>query len=364
MKRLFPLVPLLLGATLFAAADSAAAPDVRVPAKEAYDIDSAADVDHAISTTFGPRQPPMDTRALTAAWKGIVADGTRPPIKIIFDTDIGTDIDDAIALAFALRRPELEICAIATSRGEVRQRAAIVSRLLQVMGRPDIPYAPGSPKLISGAVMRDKPVNQYPFAGPAGDRPAPACDDAQQLFRQIIQANWGEVWLVVTGPMTNAARLIRDHPDLAAGLKGIACMGGEPTRARPETNIKNDPEAAEIVCRSGLLKFAGTYDVTVRLLMPKPDIDRLRQAGTPLARALVKLVGLWRTQQPLKPGPVVFDLSPIVWLFAPELFSTVPQGLKVDSHAIMTPSDAPPCAVSTDINAVAVHRLLMDTLTR
>jgi len=336
-----------------------------LPPKQPYDVENAADVDRTIATTLAPRRPPIDLPPITTAWKAIVADSTRPPIKVIFDTDIGTDIDDAIALAFALGRPELKVCAVTTSRGEVGQRAAIVSRLLQVTGRTDVLFAPGSPKRIDGSVLRDKPVDQFPFAGAESDRPRPACVEAQELFRRVIEANRGEVWLVVVGPMTNAAILIRDHPELAAGLKGIACMGGEPTRASVETNIGNDPAAAEIVCRSGLLKFAGTDDVTRRLLVPLPDINRLRATDTPLARALVELHRLWRIQQNTKPGPVGFDVCPLAWLFAPELFTTVAQGWTVDARGITAPSSsAPPIAVSSDMNVVAVHRLLMDTLTR
>lgn len=334
-----------------------------VPAKAAWDLETESDVEQAVVRTFGPRQPPVDTAMIATAWKDIVKDVTRPPVKIIFDTDIGTDIDDAIALAFALRRPELEVCAVTTSRGEVVQRAAIVSRLLQVMGRTEVPFAAGSPTMLDGGVAPDRPVNQFPFAGAAGDRPAPAAADAQVLFRRVIEANPGEVWLVVAGPMTNAARLIRDQPEVAAGLKGIVCMGGEPTRPYVETNIRNDPAAAALVCRSGLLKFAGTYDVTVRLLMPKPDLDRLGRSESPLARALCSLSVLWRVDRAMKPGPVVFDIAPLLWLFAPELMTTRAQGLAVDPDGVMTPTaEAPACAVTTEINHVAAHRLLLDTL--
>jgi inosine-uridine nucleoside N-ribohydrolase len=334
------------------------------PAKQSYDIDHAADVERTLAETLGPRRPPIDLPAITTAWQAIVADTTRPPIKIIFDTDIGTDIDDAIALSFALRRPEVKVCAITTSRGEVQQRAAIVSRLLQVLRRTEVPFAPGSPKLIDGRTLRDKPVDQFPFAGPENDRPRAACADAQELFRRVIEANRGEVWLVVVGPMTNAAILIRDHPEVARELKGIVCMGGEPLRGSVETNIGNDPAAAALVCRSGLLKFAGTDDVTRWLLLPRPDIERLRNTDTPLARSLVELHRLWRIQQNTKPGPVVFDVNPVIWLFAPELYTTVSHGLAVDAKGLMTVADAaPPCALSTGMNVVAVHRLLMDTLT-
>jgi purine nucleosidase len=333
-------------------------------------LSTAAEVDDAVARTFGPRKPPVPMDVIGAAWKGIVASAARPPVKIIYDTDIGTDVDDAIALAFGLLRPELDFRAIITSRSEVRRRAAIVSRMLQIMGRTEIPFAAGSPLMFNGAVMRDKEVNQYPFAGPENDRPAPATEDAQELLHKVIKENWGEIWLVVVGTMVNPAILIRDHPKIAAGLKGIVCMGGEPTRPFAETNIKHDPEAAALVCRSGLLKFVGTYDVTVRMLFPKPSVDRLAAAKNPAAKAVLDLIRIWKGHHAHKPGPVVFDMCPLVWLFAPEMFSTAAMGLSVEvappeRRAIMTPaSDAPPCEVTTDANTVAIHRLLMDTLTR
>lgn len=332
-------------------------------------ISTAQDVNEAIQNTFGSRVPPVPMDVIGGAWKEIVQSATRAPAKVIIDTDIGTDVDDAFALVFGLMRPELDIRAIVTSRSEVKQRAAIVSRILQVMGRADIPFAAGSPLTFNGTAMRDKPVNQFPFAGPEHDRPAPR-EDAQALLCQVIEENWGEVWLVVMGTMVNAAILIRDHPEVAAGLKGIVCMGGEPTRPYPETNIKHDPEAAELVCRSGLLKYLGSYDVTVRLLVPKPSIDRLRATNTPAARAISELVRLWHSYHYAKPGPVIFDMCPLVWLFAPEMFTTRSMGLKVETapaerRAVMSfCPDAPPCEVTTDMNAPAIHRLLMDTLTR
>jgi len=334
------------------------------------------DVDRAMEVTFVPRKPPMNIEPLRAAWRAIVtdaanrapekpvADTTRPPVKIIYDTDIGTDVDDAIALAFALRRPEIQVLAVTTSRKEVHQRAAIVSRLLQVMGRTDVPYAPGSPVLFDGTVSREtKPVNQFPFAGSEDDRPKPACDDAQELFRQVIEANPGEVWLVIVGPFTNAAILLRDHPDVATKLKGMVCMGGDLSRPQNETNIDNDRSAAPSVYASGLLKFDGTDDVTMRILVPKQDIEHLRAADTPTSRALLELIGYWKkTTAYSKPGPVLFDICPVVWLFRPDLFTTTETGIVVQGAKTFASEAAPPCAASTDVDAVAVRRLMIDTL--
>ena len=64
--------------------------------------------------------------------------------KIIIDTDIGDDIDDALAIAFAVLRPELEVEAITTVYGPTDLRLEIVSKLLHVLGRDDIPIAAGA----------------------------------------------------------------------------------------------------------------------------------------------------------------------------------------------------------------------------
>lgn len=325
-------------------------------------IRSEADVDRLIADSVGPRHPGLQVGALGAAWKSVVRDGGRPPVKVIIDTDIGTDIDDAIAVAFALRRPDLQVCGITTSRLYVEQRAAIVSRMLAALGRPDVPFAPGAAVLFDGSTHRDKPVDQYPFAGPPADRPK-AMGDAQQLFASVIRRNWGQVWLVVLGPMTNAAVLIRDHPEIARGLAGISCMGGDLIRRAAETNIGNDPAAAAFVCRSGYLKFMGTDEVTMRLLITGTDVDRLRAMDSAAARTLLPLMALWRASATGKPGPVAFDVCPLAWLIAPDLFTTRFGGVAVSPHGITTDSAAaPPCAISTDMNVVGVHRLLMDSL--
>lgn len=338
---------------------------VHAAEKSLAGVSSAEDVDRALSADFVRRHPGMDTPPLAAAWKQLVMDATRAPTRLIFDTDIGTDIDDVLALVFALRRPELEVCAITTSRGEVSQRAAIVSRLLQVLGRTDVPFAPGSPTRLDGSTLRDKPVDQFPFAGSEADRPRAACAEAQELLRRVIVAHPGEVWLVIVGPMTNAAILIRDRPELARKLKGIVCMGGAPGHPYAETNIGNDAPAAALVCRSGLLKFAGTNDVTMRLLLPAGDIQRLEQANTPATRAMLELISLWRASAPGKPGPVLFDVCPLLWLIEPRLLPTTQIGLTVSEHGHTSlSSSAPPCAVSTDLELLTAHRLVMDTLAR
>lgn len=296
------------------------------------------------------------------------------PIKIIIDTDIATDVDDAIAIAFALRRPELDVKAITTVHGPVQKRAEILARLLAVAGRADVPYATGR-ALPQGPLSEerrrkilDEVPNQHPFVRAGEPLPPPTCATADELLERAIEENAGDIWLVAIGAMTNAAALIRERPDLAAKLKGIACMAGDPHTHRPEWNVVCDPEAAREVFRSGLVRFMGTFDITRQVVMGDASLDRLRTAGTPLANAMLELIGLWQPLQKHKAHPVVYDVCPLAWLFAPQHFGVEPMPVDVvltegPQRGCTIPAAAGPAlGVSNAIDSAAVLEMLMTTL--
>ncbi len=60
-------------------------------------------------------------------------------IPIIFDTNIGTDVDDALALVLAVNSQELNVLAVTTVDGDVQLRGRIARKLLNLLGRKDIP---------------------------------------------------------------------------------------------------------------------------------------------------------------------------------------------------------------------------------
>ena len=63
--------------------------------------------------------------------------------RIILDTDIGTDIDDAFAIALLANWPEVEIEAVTTVWADAHLRARMARKLLDTLGRRDIPVAVG-----------------------------------------------------------------------------------------------------------------------------------------------------------------------------------------------------------------------------
>lgn len=83
-------------------------------------------------------------------------------IKIIIDTDIGDDADDALAICLALKSEELEVMGITTVFRNTAARAQIAVRLLQLMGRTDIPvYAGIGHPLVAEADVETVPIQLW-----------------------------------------------------------------------------------------------------------------------------------------------------------------------------------------------------------
>ncbi|HUW56701.1 MAG TPA: nucleoside hydrolase [Planctomycetota bacterium] len=247
------------------------------------------------------------------------------PQKIIIDTDIGDDIDDAIAVSFAVRRPELEVVGITTCHGPTDRRCRMLAKQLSLLGVEDIPFAPGPHLPLAptggGKWAEDAPL-EYDFVGDDEPVRPPASDDAVEFLYELICRHAGEVILVTIGPLTNIGVLFREHPDAADKLPLIAMMAGNYPQRRREYNMWRDPEASKVVLATKTPKFLGTYDVTRRVVMGDAEIQALRASRDPACQGLLRQIELWWPHKGGKTGPVVYDMSPIVWCFDRSFFTT------------------------------------------
>ncbi|WP_421745455.1 nucleoside hydrolase [Bifidobacterium jacchi] len=104
-----------------------------------------------------------------------------------------------------------------------------------------------------------------------------------------------DVTVVATGPLTDIDAAIRQAPDIAANLK-LVIMGGSLTQEGNcydlvcETNIFQDPEAANRVFRSGVDVTMVGLDVTHQCLMTREDAESWRATGTRRGAFLADMV--------------------------------------------------------------------------
>jgi purine nucleosidase/pyrimidine-specific ribonucleoside hydrolase len=270
--------------------------------------------------------------------------------KIIIDTDIGDDVDDALAIAFAMLRPELDVRAITTVYGPTSMRAQIVAQLLAAgqkqFARNDLPPVAAGESIPLSPLpenelerIRKLVPNQYAFvsgekASPlrSGDAPPPMLGSAGgcgalALLEEVICENAGQIALVTIGALTNAAQLIRKKPEVARKLKLISIMGGTYLSGKAEHNIRCDPLAAKIVLESDIPKALFSWEVSGKVVLR--DLTELRAASGEIPRALCRLIELWWPHRGSRPGPVIYDMSPMLWLFRPELFTMERRGVGV-----------------------------------
>lgn len=196
--------------------------------------------------------------------------------KVILDCDPG--MDDSMAIVMAAKSEALKLLAVTTVSGnypvEVTSRNA--RKVLEMLSRTDIPVARG----MAHPMVRQSPKDPFTHgADGQGENNLPepkmplSALHAADLIIELVTANPGEVAILCTGPMTNLAMAITKAPEIvpmiesviaisgAFGLNEYAFLNATGDTPQSEWNVYVDPEAADIVYRSGVKLVALGLDV-------------------------------------------------------------------------------------------------------
>lgn len=255
-------------------------------------------------------------------------------LPVILDCDPGHD--DAIALILALASPELDVLAVTTSAGNQTPDKTLNNalRILTLLGRDDIPVAAGAPKpLARELIIADNVHGESGLDGPKLPDPAfaPQGMTGSELMAKCLRESPQPVTLVPTGPLTNVALLLAAHPELKPKIARIVLMGGAAGAGNwtpaAEFNIYVDPEAADMVFKSGIPITMCGLDVTHEAQVMDEDIERVRAITNPVAQCVAGLLDFFmiyhRDPKWGFAGAPLHDPCTIAWLLAPELFHGV-----------------------------------------
>ncbi|HEA3132439.1 TPA: pyrimidine-specific ribonucleoside hydrolase RihA [Aeromonas hydrophila] len=255
-------------------------------------------------------------------------------LPVILDCDPGHD--DAIALILALASPELKVLAVTTSAGNQTPDKTLNNalRILTLLGCDDIPVAAGAPKpLARELIIADNVHGESGLDGPKLPDPgfAPVAMTALELMAKCLRESPEPVTLVPTGPLTNIALLLAAHPELKSKIARIVLMGGAAGAGNwtpaAEFNIYVDPEAADMVFKSGLPITMCGLDVTHEAQVMDEDIERVRAITNPVAQCVAGLLDFFmiyhRDPKWGFAGAPLHDPCTIAWLLAPALFHGV-----------------------------------------
>src|SRR5215472_10803163 len=206
--------------------------------------------------------------------------------KLIYDQDhrgpLSTDTAATLMLLQAANIDLLGICTVSCDMW-AKQETAYALRLLELMGRTEIPVFMGAQEPLLntkaeaqmryrmfgarslgdegyvGCFAKDAPgrdeVNPLPtpyarFAHIKA-QPEPAAD----FIIRTIRANPNEVTMYCGGPMTNLAVAVMLAPDIVPITKKVIFMGSAIHHSTSSVNVYFDAEAAKICFRAGFAKF-------------------------------------------------------------------------------------------------------------
>jgi inosine-uridine nucleoside N-ribohydrolase len=261
------------------------------------------------------------------------------PTPVILDCDPGHD--DAIALLLALASPEVELVAVTTVAGNstLERTTANALRVLDLAGRADIPVAAGADvPLVRPRVIADHVHGASGLDGPALPPPSrePSPLHAVELLAETLRAAPRPLTLVPTGPLTNIALLLAQHPDAAARIERVVLMGGAVGEGNvtpaAEFNIWFDPEAAARVFASGLDVTMVGLDVTHKALLTPERGERLRVAGT-VGRFVAELLDFFSRYHRETygwSGAPIHDAVAMAHVLRPDLLTTLHRNVEID----------------------------------
>ena len=255
--------------------------------------------------------------------------------KILLDCDPGHD--DAIALLLALASPELELLGVTTVAGNqtLDKTTANAIRLLEFVGRSNIPVAAGADR----PLVREQYVASYVHGETGMDGPdlpaaqgTPLARHAVDFLADQIREHDGAVTLVPTGPLTNVALLLALHPD--ARPERIVLMGGAIAEGNvtpaAEFNIWADPEAAARVFAADIDTTMVGLDVTHKALFTSAHVARLEGRVGRMVAELLEFYGHFHKEVYNFDGSPIHDAVAVAHVIRDDIVKTEHLSTEID----------------------------------
>ena len=330
----------------------------------------------------------------------------QPRRKVIIDQDCsGPGGSNLQTLAVMIQSPQVEVLGITVVSGDQwrDEEVAHTLRLLEIIGRPDIPVVPGA---VFPLVRRREETQLWQerygkvaYAGAWDDRwwhqpfvvppipegqptTKPADADAAHFLVRMVHQYPHQVTIYEGGPMTDLALAISIDPQFAELAQELVFMGGslgpqtdDPefvNNPRHEFNFWFDPEAAQIVLRAPWKKITCTpVDISIKTRLTPAIIKQIEAGGTPLARYVARY---------FQPGPgsdyMWDELAAAAWI-DPTLITrseTRYMGVDLDRGAgygntlTWTEQDKPKIAaprieIQVDVDTEKLYRMFVSLMT-
>ena len=259
---------------------------------------------------------------------------------VIIDCDPGHD--DALALLLAAGDSRLRLLGVTTVAGNqtLDKTTKNALKILALAGVAGVAVAAGCDRPLVGDLSVAEDIHgSSGLDGPDLDVPVAEVADVHgvELMRRLIVGSAEPLTLIATGPLTNVALLLRRHPEVMPLVRRIVFMGGSTERGNTtpygEFNVVTDPEAADIVLRSGLPTTMIGLNVTHQALATTEIIAEFRGLGTRLGGVCADLMTFFASTYHRVFGfehPPVHDAIAVASVIDPSIVRTVAAPVAVE----------------------------------
>ena len=294
--------------------------------------------------------------------------------RLIIDTDPG--VDDAIAILMALASPAWQIAGLTVVGGNVPLARGVRNALAltEYAGRTAVPVLRGCARPLRGKF----PYSQH-FHGWSGlsrrlpaPQSRPAAGSVVDFLATQLQDYPGQIHIAALGPLTNLARLERQHPGILSQAASIAVMGGAvnaPGNITPaaEFNFYSDPTAAQEVLNCGAPLTLVDLAACRQVALERADAANMR-ASSPLGKLAAQLIQNWFRRDQQRQRFEFYDPLALAALIAPEVITTRPASITVETAPgpqlgqSQAACQAGPVAVAEKVNGERFFAVIAETL--
>ncbi len=196
--------------------------------------------------------------------------------------DVDTGVDDALALLLAARSPQLNIKGVTCVAGNVPIDKVVRNTLdiLNVADASHIPVARGMELPLIERMFNATEIHGENGLGGVDLPTSPSTvidKHAVEFLAEEIDKLSEKVTIVALGPLTNIATLFRVYPNIVSSIEQLVIMGGAigpgNITSTAEFNIRQDPEAADIVFNTDVPTLLYVWDVFTRVIFDKQEVN-------------------------------------------------------------------------------------------
>lgn len=253
---------------------------------------------------------------------------------IILDVDTG--IDDGVAIMLGALCKELDIKLICTCFGNTTAENSAVNtaNLLSHIGENDKKIVVGS---TSGIFKTRQSVNVHGKNG-LGDFPFPKQNfefetDFVDAYKTAILSSKEKVTILVLGPLTNLARVLEGHPEIKNNIEQVVFMGsslkkyGDDEIPYAGFNVACDPEATEIVLKSGLEIVFCPNDLGKKCRLSPQEVEVIKNTNK-TGEMLYTIFGAYKDRQ-IFDGVAMYDSTTVYYLINSQDYEIRPVNIEV-----------------------------------